>query len=579
MPNTATVREQRLRKTKAQLIDEIDTLEQRAAAIEATNQELAEKEAQLLIALNSMPGLLVYTDENLNIVLCNERFSEMYQAQREMLQPGQPYADFLRDLAEHGYYGEGDAEALVAERIESLRNPSGKTFEELAPDGRVRRSRRSRAAGGGTVTVVTDITEQKRAEEELAKKEAQLRVALDNMPGGMMLGDRDLNYVFFNSQFSELCDFPDGLLKVGGSIRDELRYQAERGDFGPGDKDELIEQVVATYQKGEAVSYEREIAGSGRTVQIYVAPTPEGGYVEIITDMTKRKRAEEAATEAKRRSEEASELVAEKNRMLESLSNQLSKYLSPQVYASIFAGEQSVEIASKRKKLTVFFSDIADFAGTTDSLESEELTNLLNHYLTEMSKIALDYGATIDKYVGDSIIAFFGDPETRGVKEDARACVNMAIAMQRRMRELHSEWLDMGLEQPFQVRMGINTGFCTVGNFGSEDRMDYTIIGNEVNLAARLESLAEVGGILMAHETHSLVKDAVMAEEGDTLTVKGFAKPVRTYSVVGLYDDLAAQGRIIHKEQDGVRLLVDLKKGDKAAAIQTIKDVLSQLED
>ncbi len=88
MPNPATTREQRLRKTKAQLIDEIDTLEQRAAAIEATNQELAEKEAQLLIALNSMPGLLVYTDENLNIVLCNERFSEMYQAQREMLQPG-----------------------------------------------------------------------------------------------------------------------------------------------------------------------------------------------------------------------------------------------------------------------------------------------------------------------------------------------------------------------------------------------------------------------------------------------------------------------------------------------------------
>jgi hypothetical protein len=109
--------------------------------------------------------------------------------------------------------------------------------------------------------------------------------------------------------------------------------------------------------------------------------------------------------------------------------------------------------------------------------------------------------------------------------------------------------------------------------------MDYTIIGNEVNLAARLESLAEVGGILMAHETHSLVKDTVMAEEGDTLTVKGFAKPLRTYQVVGLYDDLAESGEIIRKEQDGVRVLVDLKKGDKTHAIQAIKDVLSQLED
>ncbi len=154
-------------------------------------------------------------------------------------------------------------------------------------------------------------------------------------------------------------------------------------------------------------------------------------------------------------------------------------------------------------------------------------------------------------------------------------------AMQRRMQELQSEWLDMGLERPFQARIGINTGFCTVGNFGSGDRMDYTIIGNEVNLASRLESHAEIGGILMAHETHSLIKDTVMTEEGDTLTVKGFAKRVRTYSVVGLYDDLADQGRIIRRDQDGLALVIDrnkLTKKGKAEAIKTIKDVLSQLE-
>jgi class 3 adenylate cyclase len=377
--------------------------------------------------------------------------------------------------------------------------------------------------------------------------------------------------VLFNARYCELFGLPDDLTRVGGSLRDVLRYQADRGDFGPGDQHDHIEQVVAIYRRGEAVSLERTIAGSGRTLRLNVAPTPEGGYVTIATDITERKRAETALVEA-------NQLVTEKNRMLESLSNQLSKYLSPQVYASIFSGDQSVEIASKRKKLTVFFSDIADFMGTTDSLESDELTNLLNHYLTEMSKIALNYGATIDKYVGDAIVAFFGDPETRGAREDARACVNMAIAMQRRMRDLQSEWLDMGLERPFEVRIGINTGFCTVGNFGSEDRMDYTIIGNEVNLAARLESLAEVGGILLAHETHALVKDTVMAEEGDTLTVKGFAKPVRTYSVQGLYDDLADQGRIIRKEQGGVRVVVDLKKGDKAAAIQALEDVICQLK-
>jgi adenylate cyclase len=97
-------------------------------------------------------------------------------------------------------------------------------------------------------------------------------------------------------------------------------------------------------------------------------------------------------------------------------------------------------------------------------------------------------------------MGFFGDPASRGSKEDAIACVKMAIGMQRRMRELQLMWRDLGSEEPFQLRIGVNTGFCTVGNFGSEDRMDYTIIGNEVNLAARLQSHAELGGIVVAHE-------------------------------------------------------------------------------
>ncbi len=278
--------------------------------------------------------------------------------------------------------------------------------------------------------------------------------------------------------------------------------------------------------------------------------------------------------ELKRTQEE----LAQKNQLLGDLSSKLSRYLSPQVYDSIFRGEQNVEIASKRKKLTVFFSDIVGFTETTDSLESEELTNLLNHYLTEMSKIALEYGAAIDKYIGDAILAFFGDPESKGVKEDAAACVEMAIAMQRRMRELHSQWQDLGSEESFQLRIGINTGYCTVGNFGSEDRMDYTIIGNEVNLASRLESSAGEGGILIAHETYSLIKESVLAEEQKPVTVKGFAKPIRIYRVAGVYDDLEEEGQIIRQEQDGIKLIVDLTKNGKEGAIRAIEEMLSELK-
>ena len=106
-----------------------------------------------------------------------------------------------------------------------------------------------------------------------------------------------------------------------------------------------------------------------------------------------------------------------------------------------------------------------------------------------MSQIALAHGATIDKYVGDAILVFFGDPESRGVEEDAIACVTMALAMRKRMSELQTTWRASGIETPLRCRMGINTGVCTVGNFGSEDRIDYTIIGGgDVNLASRIES-------------------------------------------------------------------------------------------
>ena len=280
----------------------------------------------------------------------------------------------------------------------------------------------------------------------------------------------------------------------------------------------------------------------------------------------------------KDRTEAANTLVTEKNQILETLSSKLSKYLSPQIYQSIFRGDQNVEISSRRKKLTICFTDIAGFTETTDNLELEELTNVLNHYLTEMSVIALQHGATIDKFIGDAILLFFGDPEFKGVAEDAKACVLMAIAMQRRMRELEQEWRNRGLLRPFRIRMGIATGFCTVGNFGSRDRMDYTIIGNEVNLAARLQSATEPGSILLSHETNALVQGLVLTEEQPPITVKGFPKPISGYKLVGTYDDLVKAGRVVLEERDGLHVLVDLTKQDRFDAIDILQGILNQLK-
>src|SRR4029079_16758790 len=164
------------------------------------------------------------------------------------------------------------------------------------------------------------------------------------------------------------------------------------------------------------------------------------------------------------------------------------------------------------------------------------------------------HGATIDKYVGDAIVMYFGDPESRGVREDALACVTMALAMQRRMSELAQVWRDAGMETPLRCRIGIHTDYCTVGNFGSEDRMDYTIVGGTVNLASRLEHEAEPGTVLISYETFAQVKHEIHCEEQGRIQVRGIAYPVAIYRVVDLRANLVAEARAVCAELPHMRL-------------------------
>ena len=224
------------------------------------------------------------------------------------------------------------------------------------------------------------------------------------------------------------------------------------------------------------------------------------------------------------------------NDFLAALSLKISRYISPQVYKSIFSGEKDVTIHTERKKLTIFFSDIQNFTATTERLQPEQITQLLNEYFTEMSAIAHEHGGTIDKFIGDAMLIFFGDPETKGDRADAQACVRMAWSMQRRLLELNAKWRAAGIEHPFKARMGINSGYCNVGNFGSSDRMDYTIIGAEANLAARLQSIAEPGGIVVSYETFALASDVIAAHPLAPITMKGISREVIPYSVDNVLD-------------------------------------------
>jgi len=413
----------------------------------------------------------------------------------------------------------------------------------------------------------TAIEVQKSNLKEIHDTRRRLSDAIESISEAFSLYDPEDRLVICNGKYRTLL-YPEIAEEISPGMTFEaiVRRAAERGYIKDAEgriEDWLTERMARHREPGGPHVQQRD---DGRWIMVSERKTDEGGIVAVYSDIS----------ELKQREAE----LADKSNALEQLSGQLAKYLSPQIYESIFTGKQEVTLQSRRKKLTVFFSDIANFTETADRLESEELTQLLNHYLTEMSQIAIEYGATIDKYVGDAIVIFFGDPETRGFRQDALACVKMAIAMRQRMAELQNVWRDAGIEKPLQCRIGINTGFCTVGNFGSEDRMDYTIIGGGVNLASRLESAATPGEILISYETYAQVKDQILCEEMDTIMVKGMAYPVATYQVTGSYDSQDRDRNIIREEHPNLKLDIDMNAmsdDDREHAAAVLRRVINHL--
>lgn len=251
-----------------------------------------------------------------------------------------------------------------------------------------------------------EVEESNLAEIEEARR--RLTDAIENTSEGFAFFDAEDKLVICNSKYKELMD-PARTDEIvpGMTYRQIIQQSAASVDINLEDlsSEAWIEASIAAHlNPGEPQLQQRN---NGTWILVSERKTGDNGTVAIYSDITDLKKREKELTS--------------KSNALEQLSNQLAKYLSPQIYDSIFSGKQEVKLVSERKRLTIFFSDIVGFTATTEKLESEDLTNLLNHYLTEMSQIALNHGATIDKYIGDAIVIFFGDPETLGVKGDAIA--------------------------------------------------------------------------------------------------------------------------------------------------------------
>ncbi len=214
-----------------------------------------------------------------------------------------------------------------------------------------------------------------------------------------------------------------------------------------------------------------------------------------------------------------------------SVISKLTRFVPSQIWQPIVKSNHVVQVANKRAKLSIMFSDIVGFTELSDSLSADNLADILNTYMGVMTSIANRHGAVLDKFIGDGMVCFFGEPQSQGFRQDALNCVAMAIDMRREMRTLRQKWRLMGFEGLY-IRIGITTGYCHVGNFGSNNRLSYTIIGREANRASRLEQAAGKDEILISQATYDYICHDYSCKYADSHRLKGFDDKVNVWQVL-----------------------------------------------
>ena len=209
----------------------------------------------------------------------------------------------------------------------------------------------------------------------------------------------------------------------------------------------------------------------------------------------------------------------------------IRRYVPEQVADAVLSDTPEAIERHKRRKLTIFFSDLVGFTDLSDELEPEDLATVLHDYFTEMSAIARKHSGTVDDLIGDAVLVLFGAPDFTDDHDHALRAVRMAVEMQEAMGPLNQQWASAGIPETLTVRMGINTGVATVGNFGSAERTKYTALGKQVNVAARIQAQCEPSKVLIGHTTWQLVRDEIPCIPKGALTLKGLHKPMPAYEV------------------------------------------------
>lgn len=263
----------------------------------------------------------------------------------------------------------------------------------------------------------------------------------------------------------------------------------------------------------------------------------------------------------------AVKLIREENQK-QFIKSAFSLYLSPGVIDKIIENPESLGLGGDEREITIFFSDIAKFSTISEKLTPNELVSLLNEYLSEMTDIILNNGGTVDKYEGDAIIAFFGAPQP--FEDHALRCCFAAIEQKKRLAEMQDVWRAAG-KDVLSVRMGMNTGVAVVGNMGSRTRFDYTVMGDSVNLASRLEGVNKIYNTcaMISGATYAHVKDAIDVRRLDSIRVVGKKEPVVIYEVLDKKGTLSDQTySLIEEYSKGLELFNERRWQEAMACFQ-----------
>lgn len=260
----------------------------------------------------------------------------------------------------------------------------------------------------------------------------------------------------------------------------------------------------------------------------------------------------------------------------------LGRYTSPELVRELIAHPEHLSLDwGQERELSVYFSDIAGFTTISESLTARQLVSLLNEYLTEMTDLVLAHGGIVDKYIGDAVMAFWGAPLPAA--DHALRSVTCAIAMRRRCDELRASWQER-FGHEVHARAGINSGIAVVGNMGSKHKYNYTLMGDMVNLAARLEGANKPYGtyLMISESTLAKLGGAVAVRELDLVAVKGKNLPVKVYEVIDLVGKASeTQLAVARRFEEALRLYRDQKFAEAkrlfAELVKTHEDPPSEL--